>query len=182
MSTSVNFQQVLNDADCLYTQTEVECAFDNMALAITEELKDKNPIIICVLTGAIIPMGQLLTRLNFPLQIDYIHATRYKDGIAGGEIQWISEPRVDIQNRNILVVDDIFDEGTTLQEIIKYCKNKQVKSIYSAVLVNKLHDRKVNLEADFIGLNVVDRYLFGYGMDYKSYLRNAPGIYAVKGL
>ncbi len=182
MSTTVNFQQVLNDADCLYTQTEVELALDNMAIAITNEFKDKNPIILCVLTGAIISVGHLLTRLNFQLQIDYIHATRYKNGIAGGDIQWISEPRLDIQNRNILIVDDIFDEGMTLQEIIKYCETKQAKSIQSAVLVNKLHERKVDLEANFIGLNVVDRYLFGYGMDYKSYLRNAPGIYAVKGL
>lgn len=182
MPTSINPVQVLNEADCLFNQTEVELALDNMALAIETKLKDKNPIVICVLTGAIIPMGHLLTRLNFPLQIDYIHATRYENGIAGGDIKWISEPLLDINNRHLLLLDDILDEGKTLQEIIKYCKNKQAKSITTAVLIDKMHDRKENIKADIVGLEVEDRYLFGYGMDYKSYLRNAPGIYAVKGL
>jgi len=182
MPSSINPIQVLNEADCLFNQADVECAFDSMAIAIEYDYKDKNPIIMCVLTGAIIPMGHLLTRIKFPLQIDYIHATRYENGIAGGNIKWISEPILEIKNRNILLVDDILDEGKTLQEIIRYCVQKQAKSIKTAVLINKLHDRKENIKADYVGLNVEDRYLFGYGMDYKSYLRNAPGIYAVKGL
>jgi len=180
--TSITPDQVLKDADCLFSKDEVEKALDKIALAIEYDLKEKNPIIICILTGAIIPMGHLLTRLNFPLQIDYIHATRYNNGIAGGTVSWISEPALDIKGRNILLVDDILDEGKTLVEIIKYCEQKQASSIKTAVLVNKLHTRKENLKADYIGLNVEDRYLFGYGMDYKGYLRNIPGIYAVKGL
>lgn len=182
MPTSIDPVQVLNEADCLFDQLAVEQAYDNMALLIEKEFKNKNPIVICVLTGAIIPMGHLLTRLNFPLQIDYIHATRYDNGIAGGNIKWISEPKINIKDRNLLLVDDILDEGKTLQGIIKYCEQKQAKSIQTAVLINKLHDRKENIKADYIGLDVEDRYLFGCGMDYKSYLRNVPGIYAVKGL
>ncbi|MFV1982896.1 MAG: hypoxanthine-guanine phosphoribosyltransferase [Thiohalomonadales bacterium] len=182
MSIPINPELVLTEADCLFNQGEVELAFDNMSLAIEKQLKDKNPIIICVLTGAIVPMGHLLTRLNFPLQIDYLHATRYNNGTTGGSIKWLAEPVLKIKDRNILLVDDILDEGKTLFEIIKYCEKKQAKSIKTAVLINKLHDRKVNIKADFIGLNVEDRYLFGYGMDYKSYLRNVPGIYAVKGI
>ena len=182
MPSSFDPMQILSEADCMFDQVAVEQALDNMALAIEYELKDKNPIIICVLTGAIVSMGHLLTRLNFPLQIDYIHATRYENGIAGGNIKWVSEPILNMTNRNILLLDDILDEGKTLQEIIKYCELKQARSIKTAVLVNKLHDRKVNITADIVGLNAEDRYLFGYGMDYKSYLRNVSGIYAVKGL
>lgn len=182
MLSSNDFKNVLGDADCLYTQKEVENALDNMASEINKKLKDKNPVIICVLTGAIIPMGHILTRLSFPLQIDYIHATRYENGISGRNVKWLSEPNIDIKNRNVLIIDDIFDEGLTLQEIIKYCKQRKVKSVETAVLVNKVHDRKVDLSPDIIGLNVEDRYLFGYGMDYKSYFRNVAGIYAVKGL
>ncbi len=174
--------KILQEADCLFNQSEVEIALDKMAVEIEQHFKNKNPIILCVLTGAIIPMGQLLTRLNFPLQIDYIHATRYENGIAGGEVKWLAEPIRDIQDRDILLVDDILDEGKTLKGIIEYCDAKNAKSVKTAVLVNKLHDRKENIKADYVGLNVEDRYLFGCGMDYKSYLRNIPGIYAVKGL
>jgi hypoxanthine phosphoribosyltransferase len=81
--------------------------------------------------------------------------------------------------RNVLIVDDILDEGITLQELIKYCEQEGVSSVHTAVLVNKLHDRKHLDTADYIGLTVEDRYVFGYGMDYKGYLRNVPGIYAV---
>lgn len=182
MTSNIDPTLILNEADCLFNQSEVEQAFDEMAIAIENLLSDKNPIIICVLTGAIIPMGHILTRLNFPLQIDSIHATRYDNGISGGNIKWLSEPIINIENRNILLLDDILDEGKTLQGIINYCEQKNTKSITTAVLVNKLHDRKVNIKADIVGLNVEDRYLFGYGMDYKSYLRNVNGIYAVKGL
>ncbi|MFV2061664.1 MAG: hypoxanthine-guanine phosphoribosyltransferase [Gammaproteobacteria bacterium] len=180
--TSIDPQQVFQEADCIYNKVEVELALDKMASAVEHELQSKNPIIICILTGAIIPLGHLLTRLNFPLQIDYIHATRYNNGISGGNIEWVSEPVLELKDRNILLVDDILDEGKTLMEIVKYCEQKQASSIYTAVLVNKLHTRKENIQADFVGLNVEDRYLFGYGMDYKGYLRNVPGIYAVKGL
>ena len=87
-----------------------------------------------------------------------------------------------MKDRNILVVDDIFDEGITLLEIDKYCKGKGATKVYSAVLVNKIHDRKVDYAPDFIGLELEDRYLFGFGMDYKNYLRNINGIHAVKGM
>jgi hypoxanthine phosphoribosyltransferase len=180
--TLIDPDKILNEADCIYSKTEVELALDKMAQAIEYEFKQKNPIIICILTGAIISTGHLLTRLNFPLETDYLHATRYNNGISGGSVIWISEPVLSLKDRHILLVDDILDEGKTLLEIIKYCNNKEVSSVKTAVLVNKLHDRKEKIKADFIGLNAVDRYLFGYGMDYKGYLRNVPGIYAVKGL
>lgn len=174
--------QVLAEADCLYDQNDVNASLDKMAEAITAELQDKNPLVLCVLTGAIIPSGHLLTRLHFPLQIDYIHATRYAGETSGGELYWHVRPHHSLKDRNILIVDDILDEGITLAAIMEHCRNEGATSVYSAVLVEKQHDRKNGLQADFVGLETEDRYLFGYGMDYKGYLRNVPGIYAVKGL
>jgi len=182
MDSSVDYNTILKEADCLHDKNEVEQALDKMAFAIEQEYHDKNPIIICVLTGAIIAMGHILTRLNIPLQIDYIHATRYNNGVTGGAIKYIAEPVLELENRHILLCDDILDEGKTLIEITKYCELKKAKSIKTAVLFNKLHSRKENIKADFIGLDIEDRYVFGYGMDYKSYLRNVSGVYAVKGL
>jgi hypoxanthine phosphoribosyltransferase len=122
----------------------------------------------------------LFTRLGFPFQIDYVHATRYGDTTAGRELNWLVSPHVSVQGRVVLVVDDIFDEGKTLQAILTYLRQSQAQEIYSAVLVNKKHNRKApGLNVDFIGLEVEDRYVFGFGMDYKAYWRNLPDIYAV---
>ncbi|MDZ7663116.1 hypoxanthine-guanine phosphoribosyltransferase [Thiohalophilus sp.] len=174
--------QTMNEADCLYDQQQVEAALDKMAAAMTQVLKNSDPLVLCVLTGAIIPAGHLLTRLNFPLQIDYIHATRYAGGTSGGDLNWQVRPTHPLAGRNILIIDDILDEGITLAAIMEHCRAEGATEVYSAVLVEKMHDRKNGLQADFVGLRTEDRYLFGYGMDYKGYLRNAPGIYAVKGL
>ncbi|VAX14421.1 Hypoxanthine-guanine phosphoribosyltransferase [hydrothermal vent metagenome] len=177
-----DYKQLLSEADCLYTAEQVGAALDKMAAAITEKLFDRNPLVLCVLTGAIIPTGYLLTRLDFPLQLDYLHVTRYADTTSGGKLDWLSEQNYSLQGRHVLIVDDILDEGVTLQALVKHCENAEAASVSSAVLVEKCHDRKTGVKADFVGVQTEDRYLFGYGMDYKGYLRNADGIFAVKGL
>lgn len=174
--------QVKEEADCLFNKSEVTTAISKLAEIITQELSGSNPIVIGIMNGALIPMGMLVPELDFPLQIDYLHATRYRDKTSGGEMQWLASPNLQIQDRTVLLVDDIHDEGTTLESIKVYCQKEGAKKVYSAVLVNKLHERKNNTCADFIGLEVPDRYVFGFGMDYKGMLRNVPGIYAVKGM
>jgi hypoxanthine phosphoribosyltransferase len=173
-------QSIYISSRCLYNAEQVDEALDKMAHEITDRLADQNPLILCVLTGAIIPTGHLLTRLDFPLEIDYIHATRYRGETAGGDLHWLAHPRTDMNGRVILIIDDILDEGHTLAGIIEHCREQGARDVYSAVLVEKHHERRVHgLHADFIGLDVDDYYVFGYGMDYKGYLRNAPGIFAV---
>lgn len=174
-------QQVYREAECLYSAAEVDAAIAVMAGAITTRLCDSNPLVLCVMTGALIPMGRLLTHLDFPLQIDYVHATRYRGTTRGGELCWLARPRHSVRGRVVLVVDDILDEGITLQAILEELRAQGAHAVYSAVLVEKEHARKNGLRADFVGLTVPDRYVFGYGMDYQDYLRNAPGIYAVRG-
>lgn len=178
--TAQQAQQVLKEADCLYTAEQVEQAFDKLAELITQKLEHSDPLILCVMTGGVVPVGHLLPRLPFPLQLDYIHATRYKGKTVGGALHWHVKPEQSLEGRVILVIDDILDEGYTLKAIIDACRQAGAQEIYSAVLVDKQHDRKADIKADFVGLEVPDRYVFGYGMDYKAYLRNAPGIYAEK--
>lgn len=171
-------QAVLSRADRLHTRNEVDAAIDQMAAAITTEIGDCEPLVICVMQGGLIPAGLLLSRLHFPLQIDYIHASRYGGATRGGELDWRVVPHLSLSGRTILLVDDIHDEGITLEAIIDYCEKQGASRVMSAVLVNKLHQRKGKRAADFVGLDVEDRYLFGFGMDYKGHLRNVPGIYA----
>jgi len=170
--------QVYERADLLHSSDAVRAALDKMAGKITTDLGQKNPVLVCVMNGGVVPFSELLQRLEFPLQTDYIHATRYGGNLTGGQIAWLAEPRVDSKGRDILVVDDILDEGETLANIVEYYKHKGAASVRSAVLVVKDRPRKVDYMADYVGLHVPDRYVFGCGMDYKGYLRNLPGIYA----
>ena len=167
-------------ADLLHSEQEVEAAIDKMAQKINIALADRNPLLLCVINGGIVTVGKLLTRLTIPLTIDAIHASRYQNQTSGGSIKWLVKPETQLKDRTILIVDDILDEGITLEAIYDYCRGQGAAAIYSAVLVDKILDHEKPVTADFIGLEVENRYLFGYGMDYKSYLRNAPGIFACK--
>jgi hypoxanthine phosphoribosyltransferase len=171
--------EVFQQADCLFSQPQVELALDTMAAAIQQQLADTNPVVVCLMNGGVVPFGKLLPRLQFPLQVDYVHATRYGARLKGGELEWIAGPYVPARGRTILLVDDILDEGTTLAAIEARYRKDGAKQVFKAVLTRKDRPRKVAIDVDFVGLEIPDRYVFGYGMDYKSYLRNAPGIYAV---
>jgi hypoxanthine phosphoribosyltransferase len=179
--SSPKIEDVLKNAECLYDLATVERSLDVMAEEITQQLQGTNPVVLCVMIGALIPTGHLLTRLPFPLEVDYVHATRYRGSTRGGDLHWLVEPRHDLKGRTVLVVDDIMDGGLTLAAIIDYCKQAGAKKVYSAVMVNKKRVREegVTIEPDFSGLVTENRFLFGFGLDYEEYLRNAPGIYAV---
>jgi len=172
--------KVQANADLLHDESEIETAIDNIAEKINTQLKDQNPVILCVMNGGVVVMGKLLPRLTFPCTFDAINASRYGHEISGGKIKWIHKPETDLNDRCVLIVDDILDEGFTLEAIIDYCKKQGASSVYSAVLVNKKLGYSKPVVADFVALEVENRYLFGYGMDYKGYLRNAAGIYACK--
>lgn len=176
--------QVLADADRLADENEVIAAINRLAAEITDRLMDARPVVICVMNGGLIFAGQLLTRLTFPLELTYAHATRYGNETSGGGLNWIVRPVSDLCGRTVLLLDDILDEGVTLDAIAGWCREQGAAELLTAVLVHKNHDRKVapGLRADFTGIETGDRFLFGYGLDYKGYWRNAPGIYAVKGL
>jgi len=174
---------LLAESDLLITESEVTTAIERIAAEITSQLKESNPVLLCIMNGGLIFTGQLLTKLVFPLEVDYVHATRYGHDTNGSHLHWTVRPQLDLNGRTVLLLDDILDEGVTLAAIADYCRQQGAAKVLMAVLVEKLHLRKVtpNMHADFSGIEVGDRFLFGYGLDYKGYWRNAPGIYAVKG-
>ena len=172
---------ILSEADCLVSEAQLNEALDKMAQQIIDDLADKQPIVICVMNGGLLPTGALLQRLQFPLELDYVHASRYGMSTSGSDLNWTRYPQTDFKDRVVLIVDDIFDQGHTVEAIIKWFEENGARSVYSATVINKLHDRKVEMRPDYIGLDIEDRFLFGYGMDYQGYFRNLQGIYAVKG-
>ena len=182
---SVNLEEIrlaYAEADLLCPPDQIECALDNMAEAITARLGRANPLLYAVMNGGLVAAGRLLTKLNFPLQLGYLHATRYGHELDGNFLDWRVRPTQDMRGRSVLIVDDILDVGTTLAAIVDYCFEPGAFEVLTAVLVNKIHDRKARpgLKADFVGVDVPDRFVFGCGMDYKGYWRNAAGIYALK--
>lgn len=181
MQLPVDIEKVFYTSTCLHTCAEVEAALDRMAADMNERLADTNPVFLCVLVGGIIPLGNLLPRLNFPLEVDYVHATRYLGKTSGEALQWKAKHQKNLQGRTVVVVDDILDTGLTLQAVVNYCQAEGVKKVFSAVLVDKKEARLPDgiKSADFVGLDVGNHYVFGYGLDYREYLRNARGIYAV---
>lgn len=179
-----DFQKVFDEADILYSETQVNAAIQSMADQMTADLKGEDPILLAVMNGGMILTGHLSTKLIFPLQLDYLHATRYRHDTVGGTLRWFKHPDINLTGRNVVIIDDILDEGNTLLEIIDYCKSVGAETVKTAVLINKEHDRKADpdFKADYVGLSIPDRFIFGFGMDLKGYWRNAPGIYAVKGM
>ncbi|WP_415880824.1 hypoxanthine-guanine phosphoribosyltransferase [Methylomonas sp. TEB] len=171
---------VKQQALLLHSAEEVEAALDSMAAAITDKLQDSNPLVLCVINGGIIATGKLLPRLDFPLNLDSVHASRYRNATSGSDIHWLFKPTTPLAGRTVLVVDDILDEGHTLQAIVEYCQEQGASAVYTAALFDKDLQITKPIEPDFIGLTVANHYLFGYGMDYKGYLRNAPGVFACK--
>ncbi len=170
--------EVLRRADCLYEAQEVEAALDVMAADISNSLSKKNHLVVCIMQGGVVPFGKLLPKLQFPLQIDYVHVSRYREKLHGGELDWIVGAKVPARNRTVLLVDDILDEGKTLHAIEESFRKEGANEVLKAVLIVKERTRAQKVNVDFTGLEVPNRYVFGYGMDYKGYLRNAPGIYA----
>lgn len=173
-------ERVKRDAILLHDQQQVEAALADMATAISKQLADKNPLVLCVINGGIIVTGKLLPLLDFPLTLDSVHASRYRNATSGSEIHWLFKPSTPLQERHVLIVDDILDEGHTLKAIVDWCREQGAASVHTAALLDKDLGIDKPVNADFVGLKVANHYLFGYGMDYKGYLRNAAGIYACK--
>lgn len=182
MMNAEQASRLLEQADCLHDRSAVELALDRMAAAINARLADSDALVLSVINGGIVVTGALLTRLDFPLQLDSVHATRYRGARSGADLQWRKYPEQSVSGRAVLLVDDILDEGDTLAGIRDWCLEQGATAVWTAVLVDKQHNRRCATlpRADFTGLSAPDRYLFGYGMDCEEYGRNAPGIFALR--
>lgn len=175
-----NAWRLFNRGELLYDRTAVEAALDRLASHIGDALADRFPVALCVMGGAVVFAGQLLPRLTFPLEFDYLHATRYRDTTQGGDISWEVLPRKDVTGRVVLLLDDILDEGHTLAAARTKLQELGAAEVYIAVLADKDTGRVKPVQPDFVGLILPDRYVFGMGMDAYGLWRNLSGIYALK--
>lgn len=175
-------RQVLAEADTVYTRADLDGMYDRMAEAIQADMAELDPVILCVMMGGFVVAAELLRRLDFPFTFDYLHATRYRGETTGGELVWKVSPSIVLEDRHVLVIDDILDEGHTLDAILQALEGQGAQSVRSAILLRKQHDRREReFNVDYLGGEVEDRYVFGAGMDYRGYYRQLPAVYALKG-
>jgi hypoxanthine phosphoribosyltransferase len=173
--------EVLRYADLLHNRTDLDAAIRAMGRDIDATLAGDVPIFLSVMQGGLIFAGALALAITNDLEFDYVHATRYRGGTQGQDLHWIKAPGVKMSGRTVLLVDDILDEGYTLRAIRDYCVAQGAARILIAVLCEKHHGRTApGIKADFVGVDVPDRYVFGFGMDYHEQGRNLPAIYALK--
>jgi len=172
--------QLLQQAELIYTEQVVNRAISAIATKLNEEYASSKPIVLCVMGGGVVFTGQLLPQLTFPLEFDYVQATRYHGTTEGKNLEWVIRPKKIIKNRSILILDDILDEGITIKAIVDECKLLGAHTVKTAVLVEKTLSKLKPINADYVGLNVPERYVFGCGMDVYGWWRNLPAIYALQ--
>lgn len=173
-------QQVHRDAELLFDETSVEQAIADLASRVEAECANDFPLVLCVMNGGLYLTGQLLRHWNFPLTLDYVHATRYRLATLGKDVLWKAYPQNQIKDRNVIIVDDIFDQGYTLEEVKSYCNKHGARKCTSVFLIRKSHARKVaDVSPEFVGLECGDCYVYGVGMDLNGHFRNLSSIYAL---
>jgi hypoxanthine phosphoribosyltransferase len=181
MSTTPDPHKILENSRVLFNRDEVKAAVKKMADEINEFYGDEPVIMVSVLTGAIIPAAWLATQLKMSIQMDFVHATRYRGGLYGAELEYRVPPRLDLEGKNVLIVDDIFDEGHTLAAIKGSVEKRKAGSVKMASLVRKIHDRGLERNyCDFVGLDVPDVYVFGCGMDVYEEWRHLDEIWMLE--
>lgn len=171
---------ILEGAEQICPAEEVTATVKRMAGEIGASLGQSHPLVLSVMGGAVVFSGQLLPLLDFPLDFDYIHATRYGNETQGNTLQWKVMPKENVAGRVVLVLDDILDEGHTLAAIRDKVLELGAKSFHCAVFADKILGREKPIQAEFIGINLPNRYVFGFGMDVRGAWRNLPAIYALK--
>ncbi|MDR2239996.1 MAG: hypoxanthine-guanine phosphoribosyltransferase [Zoogloeaceae bacterium] len=170
------------EADLLVTEQQVAAAVRRVAEEISAALRETHPLVFAVMSGAAVFAGHLLPLLDFPLDFDCLHVSRYGDATAGGALSWIAPPRAAVAGRTVLVLDDILDEGVTLAAIKRRLLEQGAQDCRIAVFADKDIGRDKPAQADFVGVRLPNRYVFGFGMDVGGAWRNLPAVYAVKGL
>ena len=174
-----------SDCQLVFSNQEIISALDELADKLGPQLINDNPVVLCVMQGGLLFSGHLIPRLNCMLEIDYIHVTRYNNETSGGELLWKAYPVTPLKDRAVLILDDILDEGKTLQAIIKYCEEQGAAKVDAAVLLRKTHDRCVDHHrtdealTNNIALTIEDNYVFGFGMDYNGLYRQLDSIYSL---
>ena len=178
--TPQELQAIKDNSDLVFSSSQIKTAVETIGLELEKIIYQKNPVMLCVMNGGLMFTADLMRSIDSDVRLDYLHVARYLDKTVGGSLHWHKEPRLSLQNQIVVIADDIYDEGYTMEELVSYCKKHGAREVITVVLLLKNKpSRHTDLKPDLFGLRVEDRYVFGYGMDYQGHLRNVPDIYAI---
>ena len=183
MSTNATptLADALRTADLIHDRPVLEEAIRRMAAEIRRDYGDSRPVYLPIMNGGMFFASLLALELGIEIEFDYLHATRYRGETSGAGLHWLHQPHISLHGKRVLLIDDILDEGPTLVEVRRWCQENGAAEVRFAVLAWKRHGRGVpDLTPDYWGVEVPDRYVFGFGMDFYEQGRNLPAIYALK--
>lgn len=172
--------EIHSSADLLFDPAAVEQGIADLAVKVAKDCEKDFPLVLCVMNGGLYLTGQLIRHWNFPMTIDYVHATRYRLATLGKDVLWKAYPQNEIKDRHVIIIDDIFDQGYTLEEVKSYCLKHGARKCTSVFLIRKSHERKrADIQPDYVGLECGDCYVYGAGMDLNGHFRNLSSIHFV---
>ncbi|MDJ0928436.1 MAG: phosphoribosyltransferase family protein [Gammaproteobacteria bacterium] len=167
-------------SELLIPHRDISTALDRLAQELQPVVDSGRCVLMAVMVGGMWPAIWLAERLRGDFVVDYCHVTRYRGGERGAEPEWLQAPCRDLAGAEVVLVDDIFDEGVTLDYARRACLKQRAARVTTVTLVVKRHGRAVPFAApDHFGLEVPDRYVFGCGMDYRYHWRHLPDIHAL---
>ena len=167
----------------LITKEEIAKKVKELGESITEDFKNENEslIVVGLLKGSVIFLSDLVKELNIPVIIDFMSVSSYgSETVSSGDVKILKDTDLDLRGKHVLIVEDIIDTGLTLEHVIRYFKeSKGVKTLKTCTLLSKPERRKVNIDIDYVGFDVPDKFVIGYGLDYDQKYRNLPYIAVV---
>ncbi|CZQ80214.1 MAG: hypoxanthine phosphoribosyltransferase [Trichococcus flocculiformis] len=167
--------------EVLYSEGEISAVVKDLGAQLTKEYEGKNPLVIGVLKGAVMFMTDLSRAMDCDLELDFMDVSSYGAGMeSSGDVKILKDLDTTVDGRDLLIVEDIIDTGRTLSYLIEIFKYRKAKSIKVVTLMDKKERRVVDLEADYIGINVPNEFVVGYGLDFNEKYRNLPYIGILK--
>ena len=167
--------------EVLYSEEEISAVVKDLGAQLTKEYEGKNPLVIGVLKGAVMFMTDLSRAMDCDLELDFMDVSSYGAGMeSSGDVKILKDLDTTVDGRDLLIVEDIIDTGRTLSYLIEIFKYRKAKSIKVVTLMDKKERRVVDLEADYIGINVPNEFVVGYGLDFNEKYRNLPYIGILK--
>lgn len=181
MSTEAHpLAAVLPRARRLYARAELEAAIARIGRELGQALDGERALLLTVMNGGMFFASALAFAIEADLDFDFAHATRYGNATVGRDVHWRHRPTAAMAGRTVILADDILDEGYTLAALRDYCLAQGARRVLVAVLCDKRHERRMRgMHADFVGVELPDLYVFGYGLDYYGQGRNLPDIWAI---
>ena len=174
---------IVNDIEkVLISKEEIEELVERLASEISKDYKDKNLLLLGILKGSVVFMGDIMKALDIPTQIDFMRVSSYGHGtVSSGRVNIILDLfRNDIDTCDILIIEDIIDSGKTLSYLVQYLKGKGARSVKTCTLLDKPSRREVDFTPDYVGAAIPDEFVVGYGLDYNEDYRALPYVGILK--